>query len=1621
MAPRKKASAAVAATQLSGQRIQSLGAFKFGGGRLATEEESSPGPYDIPQHLRVYIQHIGKSDPRTREKAMRSLTDYLAASPSDTEVQALLMYWAKQLPKMSLSPAACHLTLVLSKRAGKAMGRVINNVFPPLFFGQFAQEAALSKAASDALQGMLGNKLDAAVCEVCLDRTIEAIQAIGSASGSPGSCPSPYPPTALLSGAKYTLDRMRSTKRDATRVITLLQSLDEKKWLRSTDADTRRQAYSVCQSLAAFSATLDRKFVRNVYSCLKTETEVANYAEMLSMILAFGRDAETWAAVEDQERDFHLPLRRIGSSVNESETLAKCFLPLLAVTPRSYWADGSLARLLLTLLLAPKEERETVRECVQYVIANGMFHLIGDYVRIFTGEDALRRLSLLVGALPAAKDRRDRSNAADVSFAQFAAFEAEVLEQSLLLPISFWENGNIDFAYRISEKIGSCDCRIRALVEELYRRLLERAAVSGLEAGLVDTMARIVEIKIIDAGQDDFDHIIQNLRGRLGASVTAKIVDSVSLAKGEHGSPEHSAIRTNLLQSIALEAVSTGDEGMLRLAKSLVRFTPQEQMHACLQDCVAAAVPRSALPQAPNTAFSVVLSLMSCVASHSASVLSDNRFMLFVLQAVWNNLEVPAILSSAEIVLRSQDDISVFGTLLDEGDFMDVVDAEDAAHRLYCLVSFCVASARHGHEVSAYLGFAETMSRFPDVPISIIAHQPVSFLEELVLKDVDAVLDALHHSHIDEREDVLRLALSSPASYVSLIDRAFEREYSSQEYDFASKGGGAVELIKYGIFLDETLDWCRSTLFTSVARGHEWSASNWEVFEAAVSCVRQDISLFERSGLATFSVAALRATTTETSDASLLTSKLVPACFPDSWSDERENQSCDPRDEASISDDADDGDVDKDDGMHPNVLCGSYRNGVRSLHNNGPIGWGDLRPQVEVWYSGTTTVSKGTILSRDDTILPPSFVIDKGDGTVRETEASRLRLLRVGALLLGSPGIWKRPIIDSAEMDEAIRVLIASSDKEWISGADLAVLRALGAHGWERLPEHPNNVREVVMERVVDHAMKAAVEMDAVISRISQDVTERANAATGASYSEAIDALDLLWTARGNEVLRRAPPMVHLYDHTQEALEAALVSFVEGRGEVVAAAVRVFLCDFWEASNERRLKRHKLASSIVSIFYGIGWLMAASRAILPTPMDVWLRPDVQSVLGSVSYGVRAVDAFCPDALEDLQTIIGYSLLPSQILSLCLNCGVSRSLAAAAFAVLLRRPEDISMAWSTDPDLFFEDDSEAGEVSEVSEAGVDGKGEVRVRGAARDKLLDLNPLLRAAIEGNPDSDEYQIAWLILTAYLASPYLDETQQELLVLTLKDTKLASAVLSRTLLELTERCEWKTESSLDPKDGNFGNEELMTYLRMSSLDVPPDVRLLCLLSTMPGAARSWYLEDLTVKQHRGWAEEFVERNVAPLLTKRELKGLETIRDGEDFTIKVTGNMVLATLNIEDDQSAVLKIQIPTLFPLAAPNACLEKAPGAIGPERARRWKMTLELALRSRHDISGAITMWRRNVSRVFDCSDNCLICFALLDGAGRLPRHKCRSCGVVTHLSCLRKWMATSGSSRCVHCQT
>jgi hypothetical protein len=128
-----------------------------------------------PTSLRVQkcLEHLSKSDARTRQRALYSLKEALEEDRSDAG--NLLWYWSKQFPKLMKDPSkhvrigSCELTLTLSTCVGRGMGKIIKDVFPPLYFAQY-DENDVAQVASRVLQVMLpGDKTDRAV-DMCLDQ-----------------------------------------------------------------------------------------------------------------------------------------------------------------------------------------------------------------------------------------------------------------------------------------------------------------------------------------------------------------------------------------------------------------------------------------------------------------------------------------------------------------------------------------------------------------------------------------------------------------------------------------------------------------------------------------------------------------------------------------------------------------------------------------------------------------------------------------------------------------------------------------------------------------------------------------------------------------------------------------------------------------------------------------------------------------------------------------------------------------------------------------------------------------------------------------------------------------------------------------------------------------------------------------------------------------------------------------------------------------------------------------------------------------------------------------------------------------------------------------------------------
>lgn len=167
--------------------MPSVGNFSFGSrfvGQLscqqqqAQEEQPSPSArhsqsFEMSPEVRSYIQHLSKSDSRTRHKALLAIRVAIEEDPDLGA--ALLQYWSTQFSKMMRDPskhvriASCQVTATLSKSVGRRMGAIILDVFPPLYFAQF-DEQDVGVTASNVMQEMLpGDKIDAAI-DMCIDK-----------------------------------------------------------------------------------------------------------------------------------------------------------------------------------------------------------------------------------------------------------------------------------------------------------------------------------------------------------------------------------------------------------------------------------------------------------------------------------------------------------------------------------------------------------------------------------------------------------------------------------------------------------------------------------------------------------------------------------------------------------------------------------------------------------------------------------------------------------------------------------------------------------------------------------------------------------------------------------------------------------------------------------------------------------------------------------------------------------------------------------------------------------------------------------------------------------------------------------------------------------------------------------------------------------------------------------------------------------------------------------------------------------------------------------------------------------------------------------------------------------
>lgn len=207
--------------------------------------------------------------------------------------------------------------------------------------------------------------------------------------------------------------------------------------------------------------------------------------------------------------------------------------------------------------------------------------------------------------------------------------------------------------------------------------------------------------------------------------------------------------------------------------------------------------------------------------------------------------------------------------------------------------------------------------------------------------------------------------------------------------------------------------------------------------------------------------------------------------------------------------------------------------------------------------------------------------------------------------------------------------------------------------------------------------------------------------------------------------------------------------------------------------------------------------------------------------------------------------------------------------------------------------------------------------------------------------------------------------------------------------------------------------------------------------LQRLPALSREFIAERID----RGMllrTEAFIRKRVSPLLIKAELQRVREWgafgggssgnggKNGEgDGEVETRGSVnereVRATYTF-CDVTLEIGMRLPDEFPL---RTVVVEARSSVGMSEAR-WRKTLlamTTLLRVRDGtLAEAVELWRRNLDKTFEGTEECPICYSVLHiSTASLPRKQCSTCKKLFHIECLHMWFRKSGSKSCPLCRS
>ncbi len=709
---------------------------------------------------------------------------------------------------------------------------------------------------------------------------------------------------------------------------------------------------------------------------------------------------------------------------------------------------------------------------------------------------------------------------------EFVYWQLCLLRQALQLSESYWVNGKIDFCLSILQNtwrfsmgdqdrgnssdafaLVQADILKLNLVPELHEKLFKRSlGIHGDE--LNEIIARSVLLS------EDPPAVLHTTVSSLGPRAASELVTLMAGMEDIGG-----AIMCNL-RSSELDDIFIEDLQNAIVAKDTEKksFCMACVCHRGLvsQDCIkqaAAEILDLMKDQDSIDSKAISLQLLDCIIGYDESTLdssndSQNQILSFTLQTAWEEFLLdlcgdPAVafdgnwmkivdhnktLQAAQHILTAEfSSLSLNSTHLSEwveGTLTAEIGAnsghmlESSHHNMttYCLISYIISLVPEPQKATVLTVFQSILTQFPATAVEILEQSESKIISDLT-RDMNGLdlLTQIICNCLDTGISVgplVAIIVEGQESYASMLQ--YQATVGDRSVDVM------VHLLDTGLasMKDATqevaIEFCKSELFNM-------SASVWQcrVLTHVGSSIRANESLLHRSGLSSYTCSLLEKEMNDVSKRHLLA---LGACL------------------------------------------GQY--GVACTH-----GWQPLQPGTPVWYMDTKSGNEWTnskIISRDDSIHPPSFVVEAGE-SARETEPSRLRVAQVGVFSLPRPTrkVHLDPIVlydpeEIIKMTSLIKHISMHDDLFPLDAPGLSFVFRFSVlpSVWEKLlPEE----RSTILERMSTVLSGSYSEINAVVDEVSATLVNKVNQVIGTGFGNVSDTVRFMLGLQTNLKLQSVP------------------------------------------------------------------------------------------------------------------------------------------------------------------------------------------------------------------------------------------------------------------------------------------------------------------------------------------------------------------------------------------------------------------------------------------------------------------------------------------------------------------